>query len=40
MLGIATSDDSQFLIKIGRCDMEQEVFFWEMDETFKSLVEK
>ncbi|MEY8518960.1 hypothetical protein AALC25_19095 [Lachnospiraceae bacterium 29-84] len=33
LLGIATSDNSQFLIKIGKCDMEQEAFFREMDET-------
>ena len=33
LLGIATSDDSQFLIKIGKCDTEQEAFFREMDET-------
>lgn len=35
LLGIATSDDSQFLIKIGKCDTEQEAFFREMDETNK-----
>ena len=33
MLGIATSDDSQFLIKVGRRDTERERSFWEMDET-------
>lgn len=33
LLGIATSDDSQFLIKIGKCDTEHETFFREMDET-------
>lgn len=33
LLGVATSDDSQFLIKIGKCDTEQEAFFREMDET-------
>ena len=33
LLGVATSDDSQFLIKIGKCDTEQESFFREMDET-------
>ena len=33
LLGIATSDDSQFLIKIGKCDTEHEAFFREMDET-------
>ena len=33
LLGIATSDDSQFLIKIGKCDKENETFFQEMDET-------
>ena len=33
LLGIATSDDSQFLIKIGMCDTEHETFFREMDET-------
>ena len=33
LLGIATSDDSQFLIKIGKCDIEHETFFREMDET-------
>ena len=33
LLGVATSDDSQFLIKIGKCDTEHEAFFREMDET-------
>ena len=33
LLGIATSDDSQFLIKVGRRDTERERSFWEMDET-------
>ena len=33
LLGVVTSDDSQFLIKVGRRDTEQERFFWEMDET-------
>lgn len=33
LLGIATSDDSQFLIKIGQCDTEHETFFRKMDET-------
>lgn len=33
LLGIATPDDSQFLIKIGKCDVEHETFFREMDET-------
>ena len=33
LLGVATSDDSQFLIKISKCDTEQESFFREMDET-------
>lgn len=33
LFGIATTDDSQFLIKIGKCDMEQERFFRQMDET-------
>ena len=33
LLGVATSDDSQFLIKIGKCDTEQEASFREMDET-------
>ena len=33
LFGIATSDDSQFLIKVGKCDTEQETFFQEMDET-------
>ena len=32
LLGIATSDDSQFLIKIGKCDLEHETFFRQMDE--------
>lgn len=33
LLGVATPDDSQFLIKIGKCDVEYETFFREMDET-------
>ncbi|EOS43477.1 hypothetical protein C809_03876 [Lachnospiraceae bacterium MD335] len=33
LLGIATPDDSQFLIKIGKCDVEHETFFRKMDET-------
>ena len=33
LMGIATSDDSQFLIKIGKCDVEHETFFQKMDET-------
>ena len=33
LLGIATPDDSQFLIKVGRRDTERERSFWEMDET-------
>lgn len=33
LLGVETSDDSQFLIKISKCDTEHEAFFREMDET-------
>ena len=33
LLGIQTSDDSQFLIKIGKFDTEYETFFREMDDT-------
>lgn len=33
LLRIATSDNSQFIIKIGKCDTEQETFFQDMDET-------
>ena len=33
LLGIETSDDSQFLIKIGKFDTEYETFFREMDDT-------
>lgn len=35
LLGIATSDDNQYIIiiKIGKCDVEQETFFRDMDET-------
>lgn len=33
LFGIATSDKSQFLIKIGKRDPEQEAFLLEMNET-------
>ena len=33
LMGIATSDYSQFLIKICKCDVEHETFFQKRDET-------
>lgn len=33
LFGVEMPDDSQFLIKIGKCNTEEETLFCEMDET-------
>lgn len=39
LFGVATPDDSQFLIKVGKCDTEEEKHFFEMNDTGSRIYE-